>query len=179
MEKIFFIDNPSQISSLTAIEHILAEHFQIPHAKIIRNENGKPYLENAKTPLFFSVTHTKELLFIAFSDENVGVDAELLDRQVHYENVLRRFPMEERAFITSTQSFLSYWTVKESAVKWLGGTIAHDLAKLSYANGILSYKQLELPVKITTKVFEGHVISICSEKDFSNVPFIHYTIQTK
>lgn len=179
MEKIFFVDKPEDITSVDVIEKILAEYFDVHNAKINRTENGKPYLENIDRRLFFSVTHTKKLLFIAFSDENVGIDSELLDREVHYENVLRRFLSEEREEINSTQTFLCHWTIKESAIKWLGGTIARDLEKISYVKGLLKYKQLELPIRVTTKIFEGHILSICSERDFSDAPFIHYTIQTK
>ena len=96
MEKIFFVEQPTQISSLAVVEGILAEHFGIVNAKINRTTNGKPYIENPATPLFFSVTHTKKLLFVAFSDKNIGMDAELLNREVNYQTILRRFPEEER-----------------------------------------------------------------------------------
>ena len=176
MEKIFFVDNPIKIPSIDVVKMILAEHFGVFDAKISRTENGKPYLENSKVKLFFSITHTEKLLFVVFSDENVGADAELLSREVQYESILRRFPIEEREEIRSTQSFLCRWTIKESVIKWLGGTIARDLANLSYINGQLKYKQLELPVKITSRLFEGHVLAICGERDFSSTPFIHYSI---
>ena len=176
MEKIFFVEQPTQISSLAVVEGILAEHFGIANAKINRTTNGKPYIENPATPLFFSVTHTKKLLFVAFSDKNIGMDAELLNREVNYQTILRRFPEEEREEITTTQAFLCRWTIKESAIKWLGGTIAHDLEKLSYLNGILKYEQADFPARITNRLFEEHILSICSERDFSNAQFVHYTI---
>ena len=158
-------------SSIEAVKSILFSHFGISDAEIYRSENGKPYLKSKK-PLFFSVSHTKSGLFIAFSDENVGVDAEMLDREVHYTSILRKFPVEEREEITSTKDFLSHWTVKESAVKWLGGTLAHDLAKLSYIGGLLRYEQVELPVHVATLCFKGHILSVCSEQDFSNAELI-------
>jgi phosphopantetheinyl transferase len=176
MEKIFFVEKSLQISSLTVVEKILAEHFGISNPKISRTKNGKPYLENTKTPLFFSITHTEKLLFIAFSTANIGIDAEALDREVNYVSILRRFPADEREEIDSTQTFLNHWVVKESAIKWLDGTIAHDLSQLSYTNGILAYKQEKLPVCITKKLFEGHILSVCCEKDFSDALFFHYTI---
>ena len=176
MEKIFFIDNPTQISSLDIVKRILADHFGVLNASICRTEKGKPYLDGIEAPLFFSITHTKKLLFVVFSDTNVGADAELLSREVNYQAILRRFPIKEKEEICSTQSFLCRWTIKESAIKWLGGTIAHDLEKLSYKDETLFYQDEAIPARITARLFEGHVLSICCEKDFSYAPFIHYTI---
>ena len=173
------MEQPTQISSLAVVEGILAEHFGIVNAKINRTTNGKPYIESPKRPLYFSVTHTKELLFIAFSDKNIGMDAELLNREVAFQSILRRFSTEEKEEIHSTEDFLRHWIVKESAIKWLGGTIAHDLEKLSYINGILRYEQADFPARITNRLFEKHILSICSERDFSNAQFVHYIIQTK
>ena len=172
MEKIFFADKSASISSTDAIKKILAQYYGITQAKLNRTENGKPYLESPALPIFFSVTHTKKLLFIAVSDKNVGLDAELLNREVAYESILRRFPEEDRKQISTTQSFLCHWVIKESAIKWLGGTIAHDLDKLSYIEEKLYYKQAPLPVCITPRLFEGHVLAICCEKDFSTAKFI-------
>ena len=172
MEKIFFAESSAFPTSISAVEKILSTYFGISKAQICRTENGKPYLKNLENPLFFSISHTKTGIFIAFSDENVGIDAERLDRDVRYQSILHKFPFEEREEITSCEDFLRHWTVKESAVKWLGGTLAHDLKKLSYINGILRYEQLELPIRVTTLLLQGHILSVCGEKDFSNAEFI-------
>lgn len=171
MEKIFYADNTAFPSSIDAVKIILSKHFGIEGVKISRSESGKPYLDG-KTKLFFSVTHTKEKLFIGFCDENIGIDAELINRKIDYMPILRRFPIAERDEILSSQDFLRHWTVKESAVKWLDGTLARDLDKLSFIQGVLRYKNLELPIQITTTVFEGHILSVCSERDFSSPEFI-------
>lgn len=172
MEKIFFAESSAFPTSISAVERILSTHFGMANAQICRTENGKPYLNNPEKPLFFSISHTKTGLFIAFSSENVGLDAEIIDRNVHYQPILSKFPFAEREEITSTEDFLQHWTVKESAVKYLGGTLAHDLAKLSYVNGVLRYDRLELPLRVTTLRFQGHILSVCGERDFSNAEFI-------
>ena len=171
MEKIFFAESSAFPTSISAVEKILASHFGIVNAQIRRTENGKPYLEKNEK-LFFSLSHTKTGLFIAFSDENVGIDAEALDRDVNYQSILRKFPFDEREEIACKEDFLRHWTVKESAVKWLGGTLAHDLNKLSYAKGVLRYEKLELPIKVATLYFQGHILSVCGERDFSQSEFI-------
>ncbi len=171
MEKIFYADISTFPSSQAAIEHILAAHFGIFDGKIVKTENGKPYLQNY-TRLFFSVSHTKSKLFIAFSDENVGVDAEELERKCNLPTLLKKFSEVERNEIRTTDDFLTHWTVKESAVKWLGGTLAHDLKKLTFFRNALCYEHLQIPVKITIKRLDGHILSVCSERDFSDAELI-------
>lgn len=172
MEKIFYAEKTAFPTSISAVEKILSTYFDITAPKISRTDNGKPYLENPEKRLFFSVSHTKTALFIAFSDENVGLDAEKLNREVNYTSILRKFPVEEREEIKNAEDFLRLWTVKESAVKWLGGTLAQDLGKLSYHQGVLRYKELELPLHVTTIFFHDHALSICGERDFSHAEFI-------
>lgn len=172
MEKLFCADVSAFSTSTETILFILREHFRIQNATVIRNENGKPYLENTDEKIFFSVSHTKEKLFIAFSSENVGVDAEDLSREPNYLPILRKFPPNEREEIKSKDDFLLHWTVKESAVKWLGGTLAKDLNKLCFYQNTLSYNGLDIPVYVTTRFFDGHVLTVCGERDFSSAPII-------
>ncbi len=154
-------------SSAEKVNEILATHFAITNATIARTETGKPYL-NGIDGLFFSVSHTDEKWFVAFSNQNVGLDAEALSRKPNFPLLLKRFSSAEREEIQSEQDLLLHWTVKESAVKWLGETLAHTLNKLDYYKGGLFYRGLELPVSITNIELEGHILSVCCEKDFSS-----------
>ena len=167
MEKIFYTDKRKYVTSEQAVKEILAKFFGFQNACISRTETGKPFLVGI--PLFFSVSHTGNALFIAVSDRNVGLDAELLNRQTDYEKILKKFPEEERAVIRSQTDFLRFWTVKESAVKWLGGSLAHDLRYLRYIGGELFYKEVPLPVHITFPHFDGFTLAVCGERDFSSV----------
>ena len=139
----------------------------------MRNENGKPFLENGgEYSLFFSVTHTADMLYIAVSDENVGIDAESLSRMPDFLPIVKKFDAEERAKIRSTSDFLYHWTAKESAVKWLGGSIARDLFKLRYVKEKIYYGEIELPAKLVFFKRNGILIAVCGERDFSNAEFI-------
>ena len=171
MEKIFYAERSAYPTSEHAIKRVLTEYFALPNAKIIRNENGKPYLENGKS-LFFSITHTAERLFIAVSDENVGIDAENLSRSVDFLPIVKKFSSAEREEIHSESDFLYHWTAKECAVKWLGGSIARDLLKLRFIKGKLSYGEIELPANLVFLQRDGILLAVCGERDFSNAEFI-------
>ena len=175
MEKIFYTDKTAYPDSQTAIKRVLSEYFNLKSVTIERNEHGKPFLANGKELcLFFSVSHTDNRLFIAFSDENVGIDAENLARKTDYLPVIKRFPPEERKEILSPADFLRHWVAKESAIKWLGGSIAHDLHQLRFVKNRLFYGEIEIPAHLTFHSFENYVLAICSERDFTNAEWIAF-----
>ncbi len=165
MEKIFYTNTTAYPSSTDAVKDILVRFFQVDEPQILRTESGKPYLANGQ--LFFSISHTKEGLFIAVCDQNVGIDAEKLHREVNLPLLVKRFSSAEQKSIGSTADFLAVWTAKEAAVKWLGGTLASDLRNLVYLRNRMYYKNLELPVCLTRREYAGHILSVCSERDFS------------
>lgn len=169
MEKIFYADKSSFASSIATVKEILSEFFGIENAEIARTENGKPFLVGSSVRLFFSVSHTDFAWFFAFSDKEVGIDAEPLDRKIDFAPIAGKFPTEEREHILSTQDFLRYWVLKESAVKWLGGTLARDLKKLRFSDGRMLYNDETLPVCPTIKTVADHLVAVCGERDFSDV----------
>ena len=170
MEKIFYADKNSFSSSDEAIQAVLSKYFGINSPIIYRSKNGKPYLDQ-KLGIFLSVSHTCDLLFLGFSDDEIGIDAESLSRERNYAAVIKKFPHAEQAEIQSNEDFLRHWTAKEAAVKYLGGTLAHDLKKLAFINEKLTYGDELLP-----KVFELRVhnilLSICAKRDFSHAEII-------
>lgn len=168
MEKIFFADK-SAFTTEAALKKIFSAYFWKDHVEILRTKNGKPYVQNAP---FFSVTHTQNRLYIAFSNAEVGLDAENLTRTPRYESIVKKFHPMEQAEIANTNDFLRHWVAKESAVKYLGGTIAHDLHKLCFAKGVLTYESKVFPAKITFLQHEDFLLAVCGNRDFENAPFI-------
>ena len=166
MEKIFYTHKSVYPDSESALQRILTDFFGITDAKIARLKTGKPYLSNYPN-LFFSVSHTDGMLFFAFSDENVGIDAEANGRDVDYVTVSKRFSPVERAEITDKSTFLRHWTALESAVKWLGGSLAKDLRKLRFEKNTLFYGEIELPVHVCFFQIAEHTVCVCGERDFS------------
>ena len=171
MEKIFHVKKNRFSSTDETLRFIFNRFYGILNAEIIRNENGKPFLKSKETipPLFCSVSHTDNELFIAISSKNVGLDVENTHRTVHYEPIIKRFSTLERKEIQNVQDFLKHWTSKESAIKWLGGSIANDLYKLEFIENELIYKGIRLPVQISFLPYHEYLISVCSEVDFSKI----------
>ena len=170
MEKIFYVNKFAFPTSADAVKHVFKNYFGISNPKIIKNENGKPYLVGER--LFFSVTHTGDTLLIAVADENVGIDAERLDRSVNYLPILKKFTPQERKEISSSTNFLRHWTIKESAVKWLGGSLANDLRRLQIVDGNVFYEEIPIAVHFTLLEIKTLTVAVCSERDFANAEII-------
>ena len=93
-----------------------------PLPEIRIQEWGKPYF--AEGGYHFSITHTKHYAFCALSENNIGIDAEELDRKLNLklaDKVLS--PMEKEQFDASedkVRAFLTFWVLKEAEVKLTG-----------------------------------------------------------
>jgi phosphopantetheinyl transferase len=171
MGKIFYADK-SAFTTEAALKQILSAYYGMVDATILRTEHGKPYVVNGP---HFSVTHTKNRLYIAFSAEEIGLDAESALRAPYYETIVKKFPTEEADEIDCAEAFLTHWVVKESAVKYMGGTLALDLYKLAYINGCISYDGAPMSAKITLLRHEEFILSICGNTLFKDVEFIPLT----
>ena len=168
MGKIFYA-NKSGFTTEAALQNIFSTYYGKANVTILRTKNGKPYVESGP---HFSVTHTQNRLYIAFSDEEIGLDAEHLLRETNYAPITKKFSKTEQAEITCATEFLQHWIVKESAVKHLGGTLAVDLKPLDYTNGHLTYHGQPFPAKITLLQHEDFILSVCGNEDFENATFI-------
>lgn len=93
-----------------------------PLPEIQITADGKPYFpDNA---WHFSISHTKRRVFVALSRANVGIDAEELDRTVHPRLADKVLSPGERTQYDAAEdkdrAFLTFWVLKESAVKLAG-----------------------------------------------------------
>ncbi len=170
MEKIFYTQRSCYPSIECAVKKVLSEHFGITDVNILKTENGKPYLFNAK--LFFSVSHTETMLFIAFSDKPIGIDAEFAQRKIDYSRLLKNFSSEEALEISSTEDFLRHWVAKESAIKQMGGTLANDFKKTAYIQKRIFFNGEQLPLTLSELTFNEHFLAVCCENDFQTAEFI-------
>lgn len=167
MEKIFHAQRNQFSSTDEALQTIFARFFSMQSVCILR-EGGKPHVKESPFPLFFSVTHTENHLFIAVSDREVGIDAENVHRSINYLPILRRFSLREQQEIVCAQDFLAHWTVKESIVKWLGGTLSRDLRKIEYVQGTPIYNGSPIRATVSTRRYGDLHIAICGERDFTH-----------
>lgn len=92
--------------------------------RVVRDENGKPALMGTEN-LYVSVTHAENLLLVAVSDREIGIDAEQVNRKVrNFHSLAKRyFTKEELDFLGGNftiDDFLHVWVKKEAQSKLTG-----------------------------------------------------------
>ena len=157
MIEVYFTENENVYEKL---KNILSRLLPSPF-KILKTENGKPYLEG--NPLFFSLSHSKDKAVIAVCNKPVGIDMEVAsDRK--FKAVLSRFPEKEQKEISGTEDFLKHWVVREAYIKMLGATLAEKLSALSFTDGVLSENGIVPDCELVCGSKEGLVYCICIDK---------------
>lgn len=108
----------------------LRQHYGITGNPLFEyNEHGKPSIVG-RPEIFFNLSHCREAVVCAISDQPVGVDVELIRP---YKESLARYTMndDEMSAIESSpdpaRTFIRYWTMKEAALKLIGTGISNDL----------------------------------------------------
>lgn len=110
---------------IAIIEYFIVKHF----LKIKGNpdfkytEKGKPFYNNKH----FNISHCDNILVIAISEQEVGVD---IQRLIEYDEKLIKHICnrnEINQLDKNAKSLTRLWTQKESLIKCMGGTIVCDL----------------------------------------------------
>ena len=150
----------TSLLALYLLKNGLSEFYGIGSYKILRTEKGKPYLEDNK--VYFSISHTKGIAAVAFSEHPIGIDIEYTRK---YSAVAERMfdDIERKYALQSDLNFTKIWTLKEAAVKATGQGIA-DAKNISFR---LSPEKITASIpdaEMFQTVNNGLVISICEIK---------------
>ena len=93
-----------------------------PVPEIRTTDRGKPYF--ADSSLHFSISHTPKHAFCVLSENNVGLDAEELDRDIRLQLADKILSDWEKAQFDAAadkrKALLTFWVLKEASVKLSG-----------------------------------------------------------
>lgn len=141
---------------------------------IEREEGGKPYLTGQTRRIYFNLSHSGEYVVCAFSDAEIGADIEkighgkmsLARRFFHPEEIR---VLEEAGEPKCKELFFTYWSVKESFLKYKGTGLRCPLSSFAVSDrdGEIRIRQGEtyLPVYVREcKIDPGYKCFICSEE---------------
>lgn len=140
--QLWFSRRQDVFSSNAFCRAVLSRYAAAPHGgwSFETGPQGKPRLVNAPIPLDFNLSHSGEWLACAVTaGEPVGMDMEDTAAQRDVMRLARRFfsageiadlgGLPEAA---SRDRFFDYWTLKEAAVKAVGGALAPALSTLAF-----------------------------------------------
>ena len=103
----------------------LSELFKIPplEVPVLANPGEQPLLTNNNG--YLSLSHSKEVLILAWAPLNIGIDIENKNRNFQAEKICSKFfhdfEKEELSKIDQSlfqKEVLKYWIIKEAAFKW-------------------------------------------------------------
>ncbi len=137
---------------------------------LVYGEHEKPYAENCDT--FFSVSHSDDIVAIAYDCAELGLDVEKLPDESRLKIANRFYHPNERRFVNEAEdklrAFCDIWTRKEAYLKCTGEGISSDLTAFDTTSD---------PMKGSLKTFHlnGYSMSVCSEKPLTDEIYISET----
>lgn len=105
---------------------------------IEKNQYGKPYFSGITT-LHFNISHSGRYVLCGISDQEIGVDIEEI-KGLHEEIAKRYFTKQEYESLKKLDEneakklFYTYWTLKESYIKYQGKGLSIPLDSFSIGN---------------------------------------------
>ncbi|MCL1830136.1 MAG: 4'-phosphopantetheinyl transferase superfamily protein [Oscillospiraceae bacterium] len=129
---MFLKDRAACLLSYLMLQDALANHYaSINTIDFDINEHGKPYLSDNKD-VFFSISHTKNIVAVAVADFEIGLDIEATRDAGTSLIEMVASPSEQETIKTASDkqtAFMRLWTMKESYAKAHGISVASILKK--------------------------------------------------
>ncbi|MGW7680148.1 4'-phosphopantetheinyl transferase family protein [Kribbella sp. NPDC054772] len=132
------VDKARFLLGVTIVRRVLAARLSLPAAKIELDrtcpECAKPHGKVRTPGAELSVTHSGDLVGVAFAEQPVGLDVEQIDSTIDVDAVARiaLAPAEAQELngydgIAKARAFTTYWTRKEAVLKATGEGLRGDL----------------------------------------------------
>lgn len=129
--------------------------------------NGKPFLKSEK--LFFNISHCAERVAVVVDTEPVGIDVQEIGG--FNEKVAKRFFNESEnkkinASPDKAKAFTRIWTLKESAIKCEGKSLA-NLGEFSFGDYENFFEKYEKKFSCLSE--KNVLISVCGNRYFDKI----------
>jgi 4'-phosphopantetheinyl transferase len=128
-------DFEASVAGYRLLYYGLLKGFGISHQlNISEDEQGKPYLTDHPA-IYFNITHSKQYVACAISDQPVGIDVEV-ERDIN--QALAKRVMSDQEFTrylalgATKEYFFQLWTLKESYMKYTGEGLRMSLKSMNF-----------------------------------------------
>ncbi len=99
----------------------------------IETRGGKPFFKSNE--IFFSISHSENIVMVVFNNSNIGVDVEYMKDGKNYKLIMKRYGIDAKN--PSKKEFYRFWTVHEAEIK-LNGHIRSLFSELLEENYMLA-----------------------------------------
>lgn len=160
------IDRDNCAAAYLLLRFALKEN-RIDNFEIIIGENGKPFLKSGE--IFFNISHCAEGVAVVLDTAPVGIDVQEIGG--FNEKVAKRFFDESEnekinASTDKTKAFTRIWTLKESAIKCEGKSLA-NLGEFSFGDNEKFFEKYEK--KFSCLDEKNVLISVCGNRYFDEI----------
>ena len=130
------------LATRALVRKVLAHYTGIPSASLefARREQGKPYLANAPSPIYFNLSHSGNFAVLAVTTlGEIGIDIETIRPRNFLAIAERYYHADELKQLLATPEvereplFFKLWTLKEAFFKATGGGISSGLDKAIFS----------------------------------------------
>ena len=163
------IDRDNCAAAYLLLRFALKEN-RIDNFEIIIGENGKPFLKSGE--IFFNISHCAEGVAVVLDTAPVGIDVQEIGG--FNEKVAKRFFDESEnekinASTDKTKAFTRIWTLKESAIKCEGKSLA-NLGEFSFGDNEKFFEKYEK--KFSCLDEKNVLISVCGNRYFDEIKIV-------
>ncbi|MBR6721906.1 hypothetical protein IKL64_00455 [bacterium] len=100
------------LCGLFLVNFIAKSVYEIDNIEIER-VGKKPFLKGRE--LFFSISHSKDIIAVVFNNSNVGLDIEFIQNRPNFEAIMERFG--KKVDNPTPEDFYKFWTFYEAEYK--------------------------------------------------------------
>ena len=125
-----------------------------------KTEKGKLYIENC--PVKFNITHSKDIIIVAFSDKSeIGVDIEK-KKDLDYKKLSGKYFNSEPKDL---DDFYRLWTTAEAFVKYKAKSIFVELKDIVIDDMGIIYKNEKQSCFYKTEKFEDYIYTVVTDSN--------------
>ena len=95
------------------VKYVLKKYYNISEP-IIVVDNNKPYIKDKSVK--FSISHSKNMLVVAFFEDNIGVDVEFM-RERNFDKLFEYCQVKYDGYSSKKEFFYHFWTRYEAEIK--------------------------------------------------------------
>lgn len=138
---------------------LAVQELHIANDKLVKkiNEHGRPYFDNVEN-WHYSISHSGKYVACAVSNFNLGVDIE--HKNGYKEKISKRFFAKDEIESLSLcdesnreKLFYTFWTIKESYVKYLGVGLVKELSSFSVKKDESGFYIVDEGQRVDKKIF--------------------------
>lgn len=152
------------------LSYILFENGKENKLSFTYGSNGKPYLK--KSDMFFNISHSGAYVVCSISESEIGCDVQTAGK--YNPRIAERFFTEnEKLFLEKSENqsydFTRLWALKESILKKTGDGITKGLDSFCFADSLLQNRFTKFGYHFYVSRLIGAYISVCSDKEESEI----------